>query len=227
MSISAFPNIYDESEFFEIIIPQNDKDAQKEELKMSAPDISSKAAEDNDIIRRFFDRDESALSDVNRKYGSYCSTIARNILGNEQSVEECVNDTLMRLWESIPPAKPSYLPAFVGKIVRNIALNNVRRENALKRGGGEIDIILDEAEEMISSGDSVEITAQRHEIMAAVNDWLGTIPAKKRAVFVLRYWHCKSVSEVAQCVGMSQTNVENVLKRERKKLVEYMKQRGF
>ncbi|MDE7229532.1 MAG: sigma-70 family RNA polymerase sigma factor [Oscillospiraceae bacterium] len=189
--------------------------------------INNKTAEDSDIIRRFFDRDESALSDVNRKYGSYCSTIARNILGNEQSAEECVNDTLMRLWESIPPAKPSYLPAFVGKIVRNIALNNVRRENALKRGGGEIDIILDEAEEMISSGDSVELTAQRHEIMAAVNEWLETIPAKKRAVFVLRYWHCKSVSEVAQCVGISQTNVENVLKRERKKLVEYMKGRGF
>ncbi len=226
MSISAFPNIYDESEFFEIIIPQNDKDAQKEELKMSAPDIN-KTAEDSDIIRRFFDRDESALSDVNRKYGSYCSTIARNILGNEQSAEECANDTLMRLWESIPPAKPRYLPAFVGKIVRNIALNAIRHETALKRGGGEIDIILDEAEEIISCGDSVELTTQRHEIMAAVNDWLGTIPAKKRAVFVLRYWHCKSVSEVAQCVGMSQTNVENVLKRERKKLVEYMKQRGF
>lgn len=66
---------------------------------MSAPDMNNKPAEDSDIIRRFFERDESALSDVNRKYGSYCSTIARNILGNEQSAEECVNDTLMRLWE--------------------------------------------------------------------------------------------------------------------------------
>ena len=196
---------------------------------MSAPDINinGKPAEDSEIVRRFFERDESALSDVNRKYGSYCSSIARNILGNEQSAEECVNDTLMRLWESIPPAKPNHLPAFIGKIVRNIAINAIRHDTALKRGGGEIDLILDEAEEMISGGDSVELTAQRHEIMAAVNEWLGTITAKKRAVFVLRYWHCKSVSEVARCVGMSQTNVENVLKRERKKLVEYMKERGF
>ena len=88
-------------------------------------------------------------------------------------------------------------------------------------------MILDEAEEMLSGGDSVELTAQRHEIMAAVNDWLGTISEKKRTVFVLRYWHCKSVAEVARCVGMSQANVENVLKRERKKLIEYMKKRGF
>lgn len=206
MNISAFPNIYDESDFFEVIIPPKNEAAQKEELKMSAPNLNSKTAEDSEIVRRFFERDESALSDVNRKYGGYCTSIARNILGNEQAAEECVNDTLMRLWESIPPAKPSYLPAFIGKVVRNIALNNVRHENALKRGGGEIDLILDEAEEMISSGESVELTAQRHEMMDAVNDWLGTIPAKKRAVFVLRYWHCKSVSEVARCVGMSKTS---------------------
>ena len=195
---------------------------------MSAPDTSTKTAEnDNRIIQKFNERDESALADVNRKYGGYCSAIALNILGNQQSAEECVNDTLLRLWESIPPAKPRYFPAFIGKIVRNIALNAVRRETALKRGGGELDVIIDEAEEMISGGDSVELTAQRHEIMAAVNDWLGTISAKKRAVFVLRYWHCKSVSEVASCMGMSQANVENILKRERKNLVEYMKQRGF
>ena len=198
---------------------------------MSAPETSTKAAEnDNRIIEKFNERDESALADVNRKYGSYCSAIALNILGNRQSAEECVNDTLLRLWESIPPAKPRYFPAFIGKVVRNIALNAVRRETALKRGGGELDVILDEAEEMIAysnNGDSVELTAQRHEIMAAVNDWLGTISAKKRAVFVLRYWHCKSVSEVASCMGMSQANVENILKRERKNLVEYMKQRGF
>lgn len=226
MSTSAFPKIYDESEFFEIVIPQKNDDAQKEESTMSAPEMN-KTAEDSDIVRRFFERDESALSDVSRKYGSYCSTIARGVLGNEQAAEECVNDTLMRLWESIPPAKPNYLPAFIGKITRNLALNAVRHESALKRGGGELDLILDEAEEMISGGDSVEITAQRHEIIAAINDWLGTISEKKRAVFVLRYWHCRSVSEVARCVGMSQANVENVLKRERKKLVEYMKQRGF
>ena len=104
---------------------------------MSAPKPNSKAAEnDREIIKKFNERDESALADVNRKYGGYCSAIALNILGNQQSAEECVNDTLMRLWESIPPAAPRYFPAFIGKIVRNIALNAVRREYAFKRGGG-------------------------------------------------------------------------------------------
>lgn len=153
--------------------------------------------------------------------------IARNILGNEQSAEECVNDTLMRLWETIPPDRPNCFPAFVGRIVRNISLNVVRSLNAQKRGGGEIDAVLDEMEELVSSKNSVEITAEQHEVIDAVNDFLGTLNEKKRMVFVLRYWHCESISEVAACVGMSQANVSNVLKRERKKLMEYLSERGF
>ncbi len=183
--------------------------------------------EDSEIVKRFFARDESALSAVSKKYGSYCSKIAKNILENEQSAEECVNDTLMRLWESIPPAKPEYFPAFIGKVVRSIALNVVRRKSALKRGGGEIDAVLDEIEELVSSGDSVESTAERHEIIAAVNDYLGTLSERKRNVFVLRYWHCLSIIEIAGCVGMSEANVSNVLKRERAKLLEYLNKRGF
>lgn len=226
MSTKVFPETYSESDFFDKIFLTDARDVRKDDETMNTPDLN-KTAEDSDIVRGFFERDESALSEVSRKYKGYCTSIARNILGNEQAAEECVNDTLMRLWESIPPARPDYLPAFIGKIARNIALNIVRRENSLKRGGGEIDAILDEAAEMISCGDSVEVTVQRHEIISAINDWLGTLPEKKRAVFVLRYWHCRSTSDVARCVGMSQANVENVLKRGRQKLVEYMNKRGF
>lgn len=183
--------------------------------------------DDSEIIRRFLERDETALSAVSGKYGSYCSAIARNILGNEQSAEECVNDTLMRLWETIPPDRPGYLPAFIGKIVRNLALNAVRAANALKRGGGELDAVLDEIGELVSHSDPVEEAAERHELMAAVNDFLGTLPENKQMVFVLRYWHCESISEIAACVGMSQSNVSNVLKRGRKKLMDYLNKRGF
>lgn len=188
---------------------------------MNTPN-SAQTLEDDEIVRRFWERDESALSAVSRKYGSYCSRIAKNILDNDQSVEECVNDTLMRLWESIPPAKPDYFPAFIGKVVRSIALNVIRCRNALKRGGGEIDAVLDEIGELVSSGDSVERAAEQHEVIEAINEYLETLPEKKRNVFVLRYWHCLSIAEVASCVGMSEANVSNVLKRERQKLLEYL-----
>ena len=181
--------------------------------------------EDSKIIQLFWERDESAISAVSEKYGRYCGAIARNIIGDEQYAEECVNDTLMELWEAIPPNRPKHLLAFISGIARNNALNTVNGMKAQKRGGGELDIVLDELYD-IASDYSVERIAEQHEILAAVNRFLGQLPERKQKVFVLRYWHCCSISDISQVVGMSETNVYNVLKRVRKKLLEYLKKRG-
>ena len=181
--------------------------------------------DDNKIIQLFWERDESALTAVSEKYGRYCTAIARNIVGNEQSAEECVNDTLLELWEVIPPNRPKHLPAFVCEVVRNNALDAVRGIRAQKRGSGELDLVLDELYD-VASDYSVERIAEQHEILEAVNEFLKKLPDRKRKVFVLRYWYCYSTSEISQIVGMSEANVYNVLKRVRKKLLEYLEKRS-
>ena len=100
--------------------------------------------DDSRIIQLLWERDESALSAVSEKYGRYCTAVARNMLGDEQSAEECVNDTLMELWESIPPNRPHHLLAFISEITRNNALNTVKKRKAQKRGSGELSLVLDE-----------------------------------------------------------------------------------
>ena len=177
--------------------------------------------EDSKIIQLFWERNEAAVSAVSEKYGRYCAAVARNIIGNEQFVEECVNDTLMGLWEAIPPNRPEHLLAFVIKITKNNAMNTVKEIRAQKRGGGEMALVLDELHD-IASDYSVEKTAEQHEVMALINKFLGQLSKRKRVVFMLRYWHCCSVAEIAQTVGMSETNVYSVLKRLRKKLLEYL-----
>ena len=177
--------------------------------------------EDSKIIQLFWERDEAAVSAVSEKYGRYCAAVARNIIGNEQLAEECVNDTLMGLWEAIPPNRPKHLLAFVIKITRNNAINTVKEIRAQKRGGGEMNLVLDELHD-IASDYSVEKIAEQHEVMALINKFLGRLSDRKRMVFVLRYWHCCSVAEISQTVGMSEANVYNVLKRVRKKLLEYL-----
>ena len=183
--------------------------------------------EDSIIVERFWERDESALSAVSEKYGRYCGTIARNINSNEQFVEECVQDALMRLWETIPPNRPANLQSFVGRVVRNIALNAVRAMSAQKRGGGEL--ILEELQEITapSGENSVELLAEKHEMLEAIDDFLGSISDMKREIFVLRYWYCFAVSDIAQIVGISSANVSSILKRVRKKLLEHLKKRGY
>lgn len=183
--------------------------------------------EDSKIIDRFWDRDESALSAVSEKYGKYCTAIARNIIGNEQSVEEIVQDTLLRLWETIPPGRPKKLQAFIGRITRNISLDAARSMEAKKRGGGEVVLVLDELEDLSTGENFVEELAEQHEILDAINDYLGSISVRKQKVLVLRYWHCYSLQDISQIVGISVMNVASILKRERKKLIEYLNKRGY
>lgn len=189
--------------------------------------ITSAAPDDDTIVEQFLERDEHALTAVSEKYGRYCSTIARNINSNEQFVEECVQDTLLRLWETIPPERPKNLRAFVGKIVRNISLNAVKAMNAQKRGGDDVVLILDELHELTAGENNVEQIAEQHETLAAINAFLGSISAVKREIFVLRYWHCFSIADISQIVGISAVNVSSILKRVRKKLLEYLNKRGY
>lgn len=181
--------------------------------------------EDKQIIQLFFERNEQALSAVSQKYGRYCMIIAKNLIGSDADAEECLNDTLLDVWDSIPPNKPENLRSYVGKIARNNALDKLKRDTAQKRGGEEMSVIMDELAEF-SSDYSVEAVAEQHEIIAEINGFLKRLPERKRKVFVLRYWYCCEVSEIAAVTGLTEANVYNVIKRERKKLMEYLRKRG-
>ncbi|MCM1166002.1 MAG: sigma-70 family RNA polymerase sigma factor [Lachnospiraceae bacterium] len=183
--------------------------------------------DDSEIIGMLFDRDEGGLAAVKDKYGSYCASIARNILENPQDTEECVNDAYMRLWETIPPEKPRALSAFLAKITRNLAIDRYRREHMQKRGGDETALIFEELEECVSDGSSVEATAERREMIAAVNRFLARLPAKSRVMFVARYCYCESTHSIAARFGMKENNVSVCLNRTRAKLRDFMKKEGY
>ncbi|MCM1168130.1 MAG: sigma-70 family RNA polymerase sigma factor [Ruminococcus sp.] len=183
--------------------------------------------EDGEIVEMLFDRDESALAELSRKYGGYCTSIANNILQNREDSEECVNDAYMKAWESIPPQRPKLLSAFLAKITRNLAIDRYRRDRSQKRGGDDMELIFEELEECVSDGSNVEAAAERHELIAAVNRFLEKLPAKKRVMFVSRYCYCESVHEIAARFGTKENNVSVSLNRTRAQLREYMKKEGY
>lgn len=183
--------------------------------------------DDSEIIGMLFDRDEDALAAIKDKYGGYCSTIARNILENNEDTEECVNDTYMRVWETVPPEKPKRLSAFLAKITRNLAIDRYRRDHSQKRGGDETELIFEELEDCVSGGSSVEATAERREMIAAVNRFLGRLPAKNRIMFVSRYCYCESVRSIAFRFGVKENSVSACLNRTRAQLREFMKKEGY
>ena len=182
---------------------------------------------DKDIIQLYFNRDQSALSATAKKYGKYCTSIAKNILGSNEDAEECVNDTYLSAWNSIPPTRPTILSAFLGKITRNLAFNKYKHNHVMKRGSGEIAVVLDELAECVSGLEDVEQEIDRRELIAEINSFLDTLSPKKRNIFICRYWYSDSIPSIAKRYEMTESNVSVTLNRLRSKLKEYLSERGY
>ncbi|MBR2877189.1 MAG: sigma-70 family RNA polymerase sigma factor [Clostridia bacterium] len=182
---------------------------------------------DKDIVNLYLQRNKNAINETDLKYGRYCKTIARNILGNSEDAEECVNDTYLHTWNSIPPKKPKALSTYLGKITRNLSFDKFRYNNAEKRGGGEIKLVLDELEECVSGNESVENELNKQHLINEINSFLNTIPKESCDIFLCRYWYVMSVCDIAKQFGITENNTSVILNRTRNKLKAYLIERGF
>ena len=183
--------------------------------------------DDAKIVQLYWDRNEQAILATADKYGNYCASIAKNILGNHEDAEECVNDTYLNAWNSMPPHRPSILSTFLGKIVRNLSIKRYKHNTADKRGGGQATVVLDEIAEFVSDADSVEQESDRKELVTAIDSFLDRLPADKRNIFICRYWYFDSISDIANRFRMTENNVSVTLNRLRLKLHNYLLERGF
>ena len=181
--------------------------------------------EDEQILRLYFARSERAITETQRVYGAYCRTIADNILGSPEDVEECLNDVYYKIWEQIPPKRPKSLRAFAGAITRNAALSMYRAIHAEKRGGGVPAVALSELEECVG-GRSAEEALEEGRLTDLLNRFLADLPREHRIIFVKRYWYLSSIRAIADDVGASEGAVKMTLHRTRKQLKRYLEKEG-
>lgn len=177
---------------------------------------------DIDIIKLYFARSEKAIDETNVKYGAYCKCIAYNILCNQQDSEECVNDTYLRAWNSIPPKEPSNLRTYLGRITRGLAINRYKLYSAEKRGGSTADIVFSELEGCIPSQMRVEDSLDEKLLLKSIEDFLRRQSTEKRNIFLRRYWYCSSISDIARDFSVSESKVASILYRQRMKLKEHL-----
>ena len=180
---------------------------------------------DKKIIEMLFSRDQSVLSEIERKYGGYCRTVAMNILDDERDAEECINDTLLAVWERIPPIRPDDLGGYVARITRNIAVDRARINGADKRG---LTVeITKELEECLPSGQSAEDTVMSKELDGALERFFKTLSNKERDIFLSRYFSAYSLHDISEAYGISVDYARILLSRTRKKLYDYLKKEGL
>lgn len=183
--------------------------------------------EDSDIIELYWRRNERAIGESSSKYGSYCLSIANNILSNLQDSEECVNSTWLNVWNAIPPQRPNRLSAFFAKITRNLSINKLRARTAEKRSGNEAAIAIDELGECLSASDNVEAEYQRKELGEKISRFLHTLPERECNMFIRRYFYVQSIKEIATHYRLKESNVLVILSRTRKKLRLYLQKEGY
>lgn len=175
--------------------------------------------EDSKIIDLYFERSQSAISETQKKYGRYCHTIAYNVLYSNEDAEECVNDTYLRAWQSIPPHRPTSLSSFLGRITRNLALDRYDEKTAQKRGGS-LDLALEEISECLP--DTRGEDRNDKAIKDAINSFLASLPKRTRIIFMQRYWYLSSISEISLSLGISESNVKVILMRTRNKFKAHL-----
>lgn len=183
--------------------------------------------EDNQIIELYWSKNESAITETNRKYEGYCFTIADNVLHSREDSEECVNDTWLHAWNAMPPQKPARLRMFLAKITRNLSFNRFNARTAQKRGDGEIILVLDELAECIASESDVADEYAAKELSECIRKFVRALPEREGNVFVRRYFFTEPVAVIAQRYSLTDNNVMVILSRTRKKLKACLIKEGF
>ena len=182
---------------------------------------------DAEIVDLYWERNEAAIQQTQQKYGAYLSKIAYNILSDLEDSRECVNDTYLKAWNSMPTQRPSILSTYLGKITRQLSIDVFRKKNSIKRYASEYAISLDELGDSFSDGSTPEQTLDAKLLDEAINRFLRTLPDDARNTFIGRYYFFDSLKDVARYCGMSEAKTKSMLYRTRQSLKAYLVKEGF
>ncbi len=179
---------------------------------------------DEEIIELYFDRKEEAIAETHGVYGGKLLRLSDNIVHCREDAQECVNDTYLKTWNSIPPKRPTHFYSYLARICRNLSLDLLDRDKAAKRRA-EVVSLTQEMEQCIPAS---QRTAERNEkeLGRLLNAFLETLTPENRMVFVRRYWYVETTAEIAKRYGIKESALATRLFRLRGKLAEYLKQEG-
>ncbi len=177
---------------------------------------------DDAIVALFFSRSESAIQEFDRAYKPLCMKLARDIVGSIETAEECLNDLYLRLWNSIPPEKPLSLKSYACRIIRNLALQQLEKQNAKKRSA--IFVELDEC--IPDLPDHASEAPGSDEIGRLLDAFLAALPRAEALIFVRRYFYSDPVKSIAAKTGLTENKVSKILSKTRKALKTHLQEGG-
>lgn len=181
--------------------------------------------EDNKIIDLFFERSEQAIIELSKKYGKVCMKISMNVLNDVQDAEECVNDSYLGAWNTIPPERPNPLLSYVCRIVRNISINRYKQKTATKRNSA-YDLCIHELENCLCSPGSIDDSIEEAMLSSYLDEFIGGLDTVNQMIFVRRFWYMDSYKDIAKASRLKDGNIRVRVARMKSELKLFLEQKG-
>lgn len=180
---------------------------------------------DIQIIELYWNRNEQAIQETDLAYGRKLHGLADRIVQSYEDAQECVSDTYLKTWDTIPPKRPEHFFAYIAKICRNFALGVLDWKSAAKRKG-EV-VALTQEMEMCIPDPQHERKLEGEELGRILNRFLESLSVDARVIFLRRYWYLDTVAEIAGRYGFSESKVKTQLHRTRTKLHAFLAKEGI
>lgn len=182
---------------------------------------------DGAIIDLFFERNENAIVKCDEKYGAPLRSFGKRITADIHIAEECLDDTYMKTWNTVPPKDPrNYLFAFLSKIMRNTCLDRLRKLSRDKRGA-DITVLSTELNEAAPGGNRTDELAIENELSVLISKFVRALKEETKSIFILRYFYMEELSVIAKRLAITEGKVKTVLKRTRDALKEFLEGYGY
>ena len=182
---------------------------------------------DQEIIELYWARNERAITETDAKYKRYLFTIAYNILHDRLDCEECINDTYLGTWNTIPPEKPYVFQAFISKIMRNIAVNRYKKNKADKRVPSEMTLSISEIENVFPDPSTTEEAYMISQISHIISEYLRGLSDKNAFIFISRYYCSDKIADIAKMLHTSESTVFRELTKMKNSLKEILIKEGY
>ena len=185
------------------------------------------AMSDEQIVELYWQRDERAIRETDRKYQHFLLTVAHNILRDAQDCEECLNDTYLEAWNAIPPARPKVLQAFLATIMRRTAIDRYKAGKRQKRIDSELTVALSEVEEFLADGSDPAAELDAHELGRVISEFIRALPKRRMYIFMSRYYTARPIGEIARLLGCSESTVNKEIAAIKRDLKEMLEKEGY
>ena len=182
---------------------------------------------DEEIITLFWQRDEQAIKETDIKYKKFLLSLAYNIIHDISDSEECLNDTYIGAWNSIPPSKPTLLQAFLATIMRRTAIDRYKERKRQKRIASELTVSLSEVEDFIADDSDMYSETDAKELGRVISDFVRSLPERRMYIFMSRYYVARPIKEIAELLGCSESTVNKEISSIKRYLKEKLEKEGY